>query len=331
MEQKKLTEYGGYLPLELPFSRSEYYPSDSDYAVYDFNCGRTAILYALDVLAPKRVFIPHYYCPSVKKALSEAGFNIVFYSVDFNLRPVLHDQMIDEDDAVVLVNYFGITDVSPETIGDYSKVVIDNCLAFYEAPLLRDGVINIYSCRKFFGVSDGAYAIGLSLPEPDYPLDKSCERAIHLLSSIDLGTNGGYRASLANERALGEDRKRMSLLTHRILSSIDYQLVQERRKNNYRILHDELSIIQLFDAPESPNTAYCYPLLLDRQLRKALVERHIYVARFWEDWLGTERANTPQWVFSNYLMCLPIDQRYSEEDMKQLAKIVISTYERSIE
>ena len=60
--------------------------------------------------------------------------------------------------AIVVVNFYGVF----FPINDYCwiptrSLIIDNTQAFYEPP--RKGAYNVYSCRKFFGVSDGAYLI----------------------------------------------------------------------------------------------------------------------------------------------------------------------------
>ncbi len=325
-----LQEYGGYLPLELPAQRGEYFQTTDRHTVIDLDCGRSALLYSLEVLNPSRVCIPLYYCPSVKRALVDAGYEVAYYEIDFDLLPKFDQLDLQKDDAIVLVNYFGLFDGSfAAQLPPQAKVVIDNCLAFFTPPVWKGNTINIYSCRKFFGVSDGAYAIGIDLPEPDYQVDVSSLRAAHLLTSLELGTNAGYKNSLENERALGSDCKRMSVLTHRILSSVDYDGIQRKRLANYLVLYNELSDLQRFNAPSRPSSPHSYPLLPEKGLRDELVRQRVYIARYWEDWIGTLKSKTPQWVYSNMMLCLPIDQRYDSNDMYKLAQIVRSVFERS--
>ena len=120
----------------------------------------------------------------------------------------------------------------------------------------------------------------------------------------------------------------MSDFTRLMLDSIDYEMVAQRRSENYRELHAQLSDLQELDTPEKPLSPWCYPLLTKKKkLRQSLVGRHVYVPRIWETWVDAEPQDTAEYLFSNYLVCLPIDQRYGKSDMLELARIIRKEWE----
>lgn len=324
--ESEMKEFGGYLPLELS-SGHEWYRAQKDLDVVRLNSGRTALWLALVSLGVRRVFVPSYYCPSVVTSLEDSGISVERYPVNYDLLPAKSLPVTDSNTAIVLVNYFGLVgERLREAALELDKVIIDNCLAFFSRPLSRDGVVSIYSCRKFFGVPDGAYAIGKNLAKEPLREDHSSPRASHLLTSIEFGTNSSYICSLDNESYLGSHRLNMSPLTAKLMDSIDYEDVRSRRLANYRVLSKRFAEIQRLEAAfnTEDDTPSHYPLYLGEDIREELVSRRVYVPRIWEDWIGSPREERGclEYQLSNYMVCLPIDQRYQADDMNELADIV---------
>ncbi len=315
-------EFGGYLPLELPVGR-EYFEQGPDWNVRRLNSARSAIHLALKTLGVRRVFYPRYYCPSTIDAIRSFGYELVEYPIGFDLEPRSDSLSPECDDAVILVDYYGILgERLLPWVERYSKVIIDNAQSFFARPVCRRGVITVNSCRKFFGVSDGAYAISADLlSSPDWELDESASRIDFLAGQVERGSNAYYEPMLKSKVSLAKSM-RMSAFTRRVLASIDYEWVRAVRLRNYQTLHEELGDIQELEVPDSPISPWCYPLLTDRILRRSLVARRVYVPRIWETWDGMDAVETPECVYSNYLTCLPIDQRYGVDDMQALAAIV---------
>lgn len=327
-----MIEFGGYLPLELRAGQEWYTEKRLGLGMARVNSGRTAILVALRHLGARRVFLPSYYCPSVTDFLHKEGYEVSFYPLGADLLPRLEDCNPQAGDALLLADYFGFSgDFIRELIPQYERVVVDNALAFYSGPVAREGVVSIYSCRKFFGVSDGAYAIGVGVEQPPFETDCSSGRASHLVRSIEFGTNAAYKESVVNEDLLGTGCRLMSGLTRRILDSVDYESVRQARRRNFRKLDDLLAEAQELTVrlPEGAVPSG-YPLLTKRPLRQALVARHVYVPRMWSPWIGNSNVDkaSAEYLFSNNMSYLPIDQRYDESDMTVLAGIVMDELER---
>ncbi len=55
---------------------------------------------------------------------------------------------------------------------------------------------------------------------------------------------------------------------------------------------------------------------------REIVERKIYISRFWKHVLTNELANDFEKDLAEFLIPLPIDQRYETDDMDYIARMV---------
>ena len=95
-------EIGGYMELEH-FRGEEKYGD-----LYKFNLGRTAFVWLLKNTPHDRVFIPEYICDSVPVSAEKAGYKVVRYRLDEELKPVWGEEGAPSDkDILYLVSYYG--------------------------------------------------------------------------------------------------------------------------------------------------------------------------------------------------------------------------------
>ena len=148
-----MREIGSFIELELPKGQ-ELYKDD----VARLNTGRAAIWHAFRLTGAKAIWLPYYQCETVRDFLTRKNCLIKYYHIDNGFNPIDIDQ--EPDDAVVLVNYYGImsNDRMKELSSNYQNVIIDNSQAFFCQPI--ENVYNVYSARKFVGVADGSYVVG---------------------------------------------------------------------------------------------------------------------------------------------------------------------------
>lgn len=315
-----MREMGGYLPLELR-DTGEYFRGIPDEWIGRYDCGRTALYAAIQALGAKKVWIPYFYCPSVWKFLSDLGIELKAYHINEELLP--GDIPENTDDVVLIINYYGILDGKvKEYVQTHRNIIIDNALSFYSTPIIRQDIMNMYSCRKFFGVSDGAYLIGMSEQKLELKSGESNQRASFLLKSIECGTNAAYADSLKNEELFGSGFYSMSKLTYRILKSIDYEGVKQKRINNFHYLHKRMKKWQKLNVLEEDYPAYCYPLLLDEDIRSKLIEQKMYIPTLWKELICDKFEGTLEYKFSKNLLCLPMDQRYGIEEMEYMCSVI---------
>jgi hypothetical protein len=112
-----------------------------------------------------------------------------------------------------------------------SRLLIENSKAFFAKSVLNTDTF--YSARKFFGVPDGAYLYSDTRKIDVITQDVSNNRMAHLLKRIDLSVEDGFSDFQENEKLLKEHTiMAMSELTQRLLCSIDYNYIMEKRRTN---------------------------------------------------------------------------------------------------
>jgi hypothetical protein len=153
-------------------------------------------------------------------------------------------------------------------------------------------------------------------------LDVSWERAAFLFKSIELGTNAAYSDNLQSKTVFDDGIRRMSVLTQRMLKSLNYPEIQAKRTRNFDVLKEELQSVNELWMPLYDEAPFVYPLYVTRELRQRLVRQKIYVSQWWKYILDLVPGDSVEARLSRYLLPLPIDQRYTENDMVEIAGIV---------
>ena len=309
--------------MQFPTGR-EYYTGEN---VVRLNSGRCAVYHAFRSLGCKRIWLPVYQCGTVRDFLQKKGVEISYYNIDNDFKPILSD--VDEKDAILLVNYFGIISNSEMAYraSKFDNVIIDNCPAFFSQPI--DNAWNIYSTRKFFGVPDGAYAIGdKSAPTSEYPQDYSSDTSLFMLKRIEYGCEGEvYKERELNENRIDtSDIKLMSKLTHTILDGVDYTEVIRKRIENFNYARNLFDSINLIDVSRFLNDScvpMVYPLMVkDENLIKRLLRGKHFQGNWWRYILDLPYANEFEKDLSKYMIPITIDQRYGTTELKYIKSIV---------
>jgi len=319
-----MKEIGGYFELELPQRNEKTMHPNGVRA----NSGRHALEYILRGLGNrvKRLWLPYYTCSVVLEPVKKLDLKHRFYHINENLE-ISDLPNLDNGDYLIVNNYFGIKDEYVKRIaGIYGdRLIIDNAQAWYMPEI--PGVNTVYSPRKFFGLPDGGVAVSTEFFNDKLERDESYERCSHLLKRIDQGASYGYQDFHKNSAQLiDQPIKRMSALTERILDSIDFDKVKAIRRNNFEILHKTLGasnrlLISNTDSFACPMT---YPYFTDDcVLRNELISNKIFVATYWPNVLKWCQEDTSEYKLAKYLLPLPIDQRYGEEDMTTIIKTIM--------
>ena len=308
-------EIGGYLELEEPAGQ-EYYPD-----LCGVNLGRTALLWLMEARRCKKIYLPFFLCDSVTGACERSGAEIEFYHMDEGLHPVLEERTLPEGEYLYLVNYYG--QLTDDKIRKYKKIygniIVDHTHAFFQKPL--KGVDTLYSCRKFWGVSDGAYVstdIALSGEKPE---DRSGGRMSHILGRYEENAGKYYQAMLDNAAGYeGMEIRKMSRLTSNLLKAIDYEKGKKQREANYALLAELLPSDSVFNRviPEGP-FAYPYYHKNGMALRRWLAGHKIFVPTYWKNIFEQCSEDSLEYQWTAEILPLPCDQRYGEEEMRYIA------------
>lgn len=308
-------EFGSFIPFELN-SWKEYYDSSRD-DVISLNSGRAAVLYAVMEGGYNSVLLPIYTCPTIEKLLIENGVSCSKYNIDESMLPQIDS--VKSSTLVLITNYFGLMSKKiKEYIGHRTNFIVDNTQAFFSKPI--EGVYNFYSCRKFFGVADGAYLIkpGEKIGVLNLKMSDSLSTSMFLLKAYENGINANYSGYKENEGRLEKEGMRaMSVFTARMMKSIDYDMARERRRSNfiaYENAFKDRNILKNW--LEDGEVPFVYPLLIKQDgLRDYLVGCKIFIPRWWKCVMENEASNEYEILLAKYLLPLPIDQRYDENDI----------------
>ena len=316
-------EIGSFIELQFP-SGKEYYSSDK--GIIRLNSGRAAIWHAFRVTGCKAIWLPYYQCDTVRDFLYQKAVEIKYYYIDKDFNPV--NVYPEDSEAVLIVNYYGVMSFDRMSLlaSKYSHVIIDNCQAFFCKPV--SGCMNVYSCRKFIGVPDGAYVIGEGAEQFEYPQGYSSDTAAFLLQRIEYGCEGkGYQSRQINEHRIdSEDCMMMSKLTRTILDGTDYERIIQKRRENFEIAcelfyaNNKIKANLYYDSNTVPMV---YPLVVeDDDLLIKLQNAKHFQGHWWSYLCDELPKDTFEYWISRYIIPITIDQRYGREELEFIKSVV---------
>ena len=310
---------GGYFELEL--SRGEEYHSDA----IRLNTGRNAFEYILRAKKYNKVYLPYYTCDVMLEPITKLNLDYEFYFIDSNFVPIFNYSNVQENEVFVYNNYFGICDEQTREVAPHCKnLIIDNSQAFYSKPI--KGVDTFYSPRKFFGLPDGAYLYTDKLLDFNLEKDISYKRCEHLLGRIDSGAETHFHSYKENSKDLSNQPiMEMSNLTKRLLASIDYNTIADIRRKNFYFIHKEIGEKNKIRLDvSSSEVPMVYPLFVDNGalLKQKLIEKKIYVATYWPNVFEWAELNSFENELAKNLIAIPVDRRYSENDVDAILNIL---------
>ena len=310
-----MKEIGGYIEVE-------YYKGKM---LYDdgvkINCGRNALEYIILAKKIKRILMPRFMCDSCNGVLARNNVSVRYYSIGYDFKPQLKN--VYDDEYIYIVNYYGqLTNEYIASIG-YKNIIVDNSQAYFQKPI--SGVDTIYTCRKFFGVSDGA--IVYTSNTIDITLqDESFERMRFLMGRFERSASEFYDEYVNNNHLFkNEPIKRMSKLTENLLHSFDYDMIKNKRTENFRYLHEHLSCINklTLDLVEG---GYMYPLMIENaeKVRKQLQKKKIYIPILWPSVFSMCKKEEKEYYMADNILPLPLDQRYDINDMQYIIEEILN-------
>ncbi|MEG0759972.1 hypothetical protein [Chryseobacterium sp.] len=313
---------GGYFELELSnFNNFNTYWKDTIL----LNSARNCLEYILLVKQYKKVYIPFFTCDVLLEPLIKLNIPYEFYDVDFNLDPLFNFSILKKTDAFLYTNYFGLKDNTIKNIATEipDNLIIDNAQALFSEPI--ENIPTFYSPRKFVGVPDGGFVTNTDKLNISFDKDSSYQRMTHLLKRIDVSAESGYKDFQKNDKSLeNQPIKFMSDLTERLLLNIDFVFVKEQRKKNFHFLHDKLKDKNLLPIMIGKDSVpMIYPLRTkDQYLKEKLINQKIYCASYWPNVLDWADSDKNSYQLSKEIIALPIDQRYDENDMEIIVRII---------
>ncbi|OLS25570.1 MAG: hypothetical protein HeimC2_18260 [Candidatus Heimdallarchaeota archaeon LC_2] len=311
--------------------------------------GRTALYVILQDIMDKiskkpLVYVPNYLCDSVVEPIRQLGLEIRYYNVIENKK--FNAPLITElrDHSVVLrISYFGDPKLPKIEVRNREKIfVIDDM--FHNPYLMINTNFNsnyiIASLRKYFPISDGGIVIS------DSPLTNVTLSPITHWSEIKISgmilknvylnnPNPGLKAKflsllrnseqILDTKTIGKNA--ISKFSSIMLNSLDYDEIKMKRINNYRQLEEGLVNIDI----QSPISDLAdqfvplgFPILTNRrdEVKLKLIEQGIYPPIHWELENIIPHEHIESHLISSEIITLPIDQRYGNEDIQRIIKVL---------
>lgn len=291
------------------------------------NCGRNALAYLIEANHIPSIWMPKFMCDSCDSVLERYGVQVRLYSVDESFKPI--DLTPCNGDWVYIVNFYGqLPDDYIRALKEkYNRLILDNAQAYFRDPI--EGVDTLYTCRKFFGVPDGAILYSSRRIMSPLERDISFDRMEFLLGRFEKSASEFYGKYVENNHIFGRQKiKRMSRLTENLLRGIDYDAVKVRRTKNFLYLHDRLKTKNRLSI-DPVEGAFMYPLYIENgtRIRKMLQKYQIYIPTLWPAVFGRCTERDHEFCMARDILPLPVDQRYGEKEMS----IIINALQRAME
>lgn len=305
-----MNEIGGYIELDTYTGKMLH--GDG----IRLNCGRNALAYIIRAKKIKKLYIPKYMCDSCDKVLADNDVEVVYYHIGTDFKPIISSW----NGCLYVVNYYG--QLSNEYLKSLGvNIIVDNAQAYFQKPI--SGIDTLYTCRKFFGVADGA--ILYTNKQIDIAIqDQSYNRMNFLLGRYERTAGEFYQEYVDNNQLFkGEPIKLMSKLTENLLHGIDYEMVKKRRTENFTYLHQKFSAINKLSL-SVPSGPFMYPLYLTNgaKLRGKLQEKKIFIPTLWPNVCNLCSEIELEYDMAKNILPIPVDQRYGIDEMKYIVSMV---------
>lgn len=301
-----MKEIGGYIELDTYTGNMLH-----DDGV-KLNCGRNALAYIIKAKNIKKLWMPKFMCDSCDKVLSDNNVNVQYYSIGIDFKPTIKEW----DGWLYVVNFYGqLSNDYLNSLGD--RIIVDNAQAYFQEPI--PGVDTLYTCRKFFGVADGAILYTDKYIEVEEQ-DESFGRMHFLLGRYERSASEFYAEYVENNHFFrNQPIKTMSKLTENLLHGIDYEEVRKRRTQNFSYLHEKLYYVNMLNL-SLPDGAFMYPLYIENgaELRKQLQTKKIFIPTLWPAVFNLCGEDELEYDMAKNILPIPVDQRYGIEEMEYI-------------
>ena len=314
IEIQQIKPIGGYFELELPT-----FPEFHANAIA-LNSGRLCLEYLLRCRHYKKVYVPYFTCDSAIEPIKKLGIPYEFYHINKEYR-IIDEIRLDDGEALMYTNYWGLQDAYSQQLASLygRQLILDYTQAFYSRPI--NGIDTFYSCRKYFGVPDGGYLYTDAQADFEIMQDESYTRMNSLVKRIDISPEAGFQDFHAISAEFHEmPIRRMSNFTKRMMRGIDYERAAQCRIENYNALREQLGG-KMLNYGEVP-MIFPYTSDAGQELRQKLIANKVFVAKYWPNVDEWARENSLETWMANYVLPLPIDQRYGKEDMYRIVNLI---------
>jgi hypothetical protein len=309
---------GGFFELETGPGNSAYHSS-----ALALTSGRACLSAIIQSEKISKVYAPFYTCNALLEPFLIARIKVEFYALNDKLE-LKNELSLKKNERIIYINYFGLKNVyAASLIKKYnSSLILDNTMAFFEKG--NSKVSSFNSARKFFGCADGAYLYSSAKINNMIPRNADFIFA-HLINRHTGLLSKAYKQYLLNEKKITCDVLRISVFSEKILAQINYRDVIQKRKSNFKLYHQKLSKYNQYKIlPAGSGVPFCYPFLsVSIPQWEKFYDRNIFIPCLWDDVIKRRSRNFKfEKQFAQHLIPLPVDHRYSPEEINFVIQTV---------
>ena len=299
-----------------------------------FLSGRSALKSIInDLKHLHTVALPSWCCHTMIRPFLDAGFEVKFYSVYWNVG--LKQDIHFECDVLFLIDYFGYSVTNPDISG-YGGIVIRDVTHSIYSTSYTDADYYFGSLRKWCGVWTGGYAWAkdghhlIMEQNDDFGYTILREKAMQLKNSYlhGWGVTDKEYLRVFNEAEEILEKAGISPAAERdvmLAKKIDVGFIRERRRANAKVLREAFPDWLIFREMNDADCPMFVPIFVPDgrrdELRNFLIKNDIYCPIHWPVSDYHKLDEKEQFLYDNELS-LVCDQRYAEDDMRRMVQAI---------
>lgn len=320
--------------------------------------GRSAIRFVIGAIEKRRpglkkvAVLPSFTCNTVTEPFLKSGYAVFYYPVEKDLRTssdAILQTAIENDASIVLFHrYFGFDTLDGqvnkmcEILHELNKYTIEDCTQCLYSDIRRSKCdFAVGSIRKWAGTPDGGFAVcrdGEFFSKPqksDIELEKSKVEASYAKYRY-LFDHEGEKSEMLDmyrraENILDNQTEIYAISTTsvKVQSNLNVDNLKRKRRENFKLLESIInSRVKTVFCLNSQEVPLYFPIIVDERsaLQKHLVDNAIYAPVVWpKDEQQPMQCEGAEYLYK-HLLCIPIDQRYDQDDMRRIAKVIDNFY-----
>ncbi len=303
---------------------------------YLTDSGRSSLRLLLNGLSFKNFLIPDFLCSIVIDVFEQLEIKYSFYTVEKDLSIDFSKINMEDYDVIYLINYFGKTNAEYFQYIAGDQIVVEDMVfqpSVTKPPALKNW-IGFNSFRKISAIADGSLIrstipLDLTLISSDEsPAVELCYKGKYakynfIKGSTFLSERDYLQYFEEAERKLDNQRQIYSM-SHKSLFKlfdylVNYTVEEDIREKNYLELLDQLSEYSINNEAKRKQL-FVMSVENRDDLKKYLAEKGIYLPIHWPN---TYDIKNPLY---DRVISIPVDSRYSTQDMKRIAKVLKDFY-----
>ena len=328
--------------------------------------GREALLLAAIVSSTqkeKTILFPAYCCWSMSAPFEKVGWKVVYYrlredlTVDTDYLKVLLEQ--EKPQAVLTMNFYGSASTEDAicAVREYEynnkgsiKIIEDfsHCTFSFRNIFNQDVDIYVSSIRKSIGISDGSIILSKeALPiqyiqeeQKDFADNRFAAQTKKALYTYSKNQNekSEFLLMLRNCESIIDEFTAVRPISERArrqLALVNGEEIAYARRENMRHLWTLLdgNVDMVPGLERCMNGApFSLPILVDKrdEVQSALAKRGVYTQLLWPICKEAQQVCKVSKMMNARMLSVPVDQRYSWDDIEDMARIICEIVNRTL-